>query len=65
MFNRYIDVRKDFSRVNKHTNKIVPIIDSAKFKTEEEKQLVLNYVHEIFFNQWICKYQYLMESEEE
>ena len=55
MFNRYIDMGKDFNKVNEHINKIMPIIDRAKFKTEEEKQLVLNYVHEIFFNQWKWK----------
>jgi len=52
MFNRYMDTNKDFTKINEHENSIMPIIDSAKFKTEEEKQLILKYVNEIFFNQW-------------
>jgi len=52
MFNRYYDMRKDFSAMNEYANSIMPIIDSAKFKTEEEKQLILKYVNEIFWNQW-------------
>ena len=52
MINRYINIKKDFHAQNELANKINPIIRSAKFKNEQEKQLVLDYVHKIFFNQW-------------
>ena len=52
MINRYINITKDFNAQNELANKIKPIIKSAKFKNEQEKQLVLDYVHKIFFNQW-------------
>tara|TARA_R110000822_G_C15107431_1_gene472579 strand:- start:37 stop:213 length:177 start_codon:yes stop_codon:yes gene_type:complete len=52
MFNRYCDVKKDFSLLNEHTNLINPIIKKAKFKNKKEQELILNYVHKIFFNQW-------------
>ena len=51
MFNRYCDVKKDFSLLNEHANLINPIIEKAKFKNKKEKELILNYVHKIFFNQ--------------
>ena len=41
--------------INKLANTINPIIRSAKFKNEQEKQLILDYVHKIFFNQWKVK----------
>ena len=47
-----MDVRKDFHKMNEHANEIMPIIRNAKFKTKEEKELILKYVHKIFFNQW-------------
>jgi len=52
MFNRYCDVKKDFSLLNEHANLINPIIKKAKFKNKKEQELILNYVHKIFFNQW-------------
>ena len=52
MFNRYCNVKKDFSLLNEHANLINPIIEKAKFKNKKEKELILNYVHKIFFNQW-------------
>tara|TARA_B100001063_G_C16638814_1_gene489729 strand:- start:763 stop:939 length:177 start_codon:yes stop_codon:yes gene_type:complete len=52
MFNRYCDVKKDFSLLNEHANLINPIIRKAKFKNKKEQELILNYVHKIFFNQW-------------
>jgi len=52
MFNRYINVRKDFYKMNEYENKIKPMVSNAKFKTDKEKELVLEYLHEIFFNQW-------------
>jgi len=55
MINRYINIKKDFSTQNKLANTINPIIRSAKFKNEQEKQLILDYVHKIFFNQWKVK----------
>ena len=52
MFNRYCNTKKDFSLLNEHTNLINPIIRKAKFKNKKEQELILNYVHKIFFNQW-------------
>ena len=52
MFNRYCDVKKDFSLLNEHANLINPIIKKAKFKNKKEQELILNYVQKIFFNQW-------------
>lgn len=52
MFNRYCDVKKDFILLNEHANLINPIIRKAKFKNKKEQELILNYVHKIFFNQW-------------
>ena len=55
MFNRYCNTKKDFNLLNEHTNKIEPIIRKAKFKNKKEQELILNYVHKIFFNQWKTK----------
>ena len=52
MFNRYCDTKKDFNLLNEHANFINPIIRKAKFKNKKEQELILNYVHKIFFNQW-------------
>jgi len=52
MFNRYCDVKKDFSLLNEHANLINPIIRKAKFKNKKEQELILNYIQKIFFNQW-------------
>ena len=52
MFNRYCDTKKDFNLLNEHSNFINPIIRKAKFKNKKEQELILNYVHKIFFNQW-------------
>jgi len=52
MYNRYINIRKDFGKMNEHANKIMPILNDLEFKTKEDKQLVLNWVHKTFFNQW-------------
>jgi len=38
--------------MNEHANKIMPILNDLEFKTKEDKQLVLNWVHKTFFNQW-------------
>jgi len=38
--------------MNEYENKIKPMVSNAKFKTDKEKELVLEYLHEIFFNQW-------------
>ena len=52
MFNRYCNTKKDFYLLNEHANLINPIIRKAKFKNKKEQELILNYVHKIFFNQW-------------
>ena len=52
MFNRYCDVKKDFSLLNEHANLINPIIRKAKFKNKKEQELILNFIQKIFFNQW-------------
>ena len=52
MKNRYLDIKKDFSEVNKFQNYILPKIDSADWIKQEDKQIVKDYIRKIFFNQW-------------
>jgi len=55
MYNRYINTKKDFSKQNEHANLIEPAIRNAKFESEEEKEMVLNWARKTFFNQWKTK----------
>ena len=52
MYNRYINVTKDFEKMNEHTSKIEPLIRNAKFNSEEDKEKVIDWSRETFFNQW-------------
>ena len=52
MYNRYINVTKDFAKMNKHTSEIEPLIRNAKFNSEEDKEKVIDWSRETFFNQW-------------
>jgi len=52
MYNRYINIKKDFDKQNEHANLIEPTIRNAKFKSEEEKEMILNWARKTFFNQW-------------
>ena len=55
MHNRYFDIKKDFSEVNKFQNYILPKIDSAKWIKElgrDDHKIVKDYIIKIFHNQW-------------
>ena len=52
MINRLCNIKKEFGLINEFQNKILPMIKSAKFQNKEEKKIVVNYVRNIFFNQW-------------
>ena len=51
-YNRYLDIRKDFTKLNEYANKIEPLLVEAEFKSEEDKEKVIDWVRETFFNQW-------------
>jgi len=50
MYNRKFDIKKDFEKLNKFENVIKPLINSIP--NEENKKIVLEYVREIFNNQF-------------
>ena len=52
MFNRQFNIKKDFSSLNELENEIYPKIRNATFKTVEDKQQVIDYLHKIFNNQY-------------
>ena len=52
MYNRYYNIKKDFSKVNEFQNYILPKIDSADWIKQDDKQIVKDYIRKIFFNQW-------------
>ena len=52
MHNRYFDIKKDFYEVNNFENVILPIINKAKFNSEEDKKEIINWCRKTFFNQW-------------
>ena len=52
MHNRYFDIKKDFYEVNNFENVILPIINKAKFNSEEDKKKIINWCRKTFFNQW-------------
>ena len=52
MYNRYINVKKDFEKMNAHINEIELLIRNAKFNSEEDKEKVIDWSRETFFNQW-------------
>jgi len=51
-YNRYLDVRKDFKKLSEYANEMEPLLVEAKFRSEEDKEKVIDWVREIFFNQW-------------
>ncbi len=55
MHNRYLDIKKDFSKVNEFQNYILPKIDSAKWINQLDRndhKIVRDYIIKIFYNQW-------------
>lgn len=59
MYNRKFNIHKDFSELNDMENKILPLIDKMELKdalnedeNEYKRNLLKNYVREIFFNQF-------------
>jgi len=52
MYNRYINVKRDFHLMNEHTNDIEKLIINAQFDNEEDKQKVIDWARKTFFNQW-------------
>ena len=52
MYNRYINVKRDFHLMNDHTNDIKKLIINAQFDNEEDKQKVIDWARKTFFNQW-------------
>ena len=55
MHNRYFNIKKDFYEVNNFENVILPIINKAKFNSEEDKTQIINWCRKTFFNQWKSK----------
>lgn len=51
-YNRYLDVRKDFKKLSEYATEMEPLLVEAEFKSEEDKEKVIDWVREIFFNQW-------------
>ena len=43
MYNRYINIKKDFSKQNEHANLIEPAIRNAKFESEEDPRLSFSF----------------------
>jgi hypothetical protein len=52
MYNRYINIKRDFTLINEHTNDIEILIRNAQFDNEEDKEKVIDWVRKTFFNQW-------------
>ena len=55
MYNRYLDIKKDFSKVNEFQNYILPKIDNAKWINQLDRndhKIVRDYIIKIFYNQW-------------
>ena len=50
MYNRKFDIHRDFHELNEFTNRIMPIV--RKIQDEDEKEVLTNYLREIFNNQW-------------
>ena len=53
MFNRQFNIKKDFQDLNYLENEIYPKIRNAKFETVEDKKQVMDYLWNIFNNQWL------------
>ena len=53
MFNRQFNIHKDFQDLNYLENEIFPKIRNAEFETVEDKKQVMDYVRQIFSNQWL------------
>ncbi len=51
-YNRYLDTRKDFTKLNEYANEMEPLLVEAEFESEEDKEKVIDWVRETFFNQW-------------
>ena len=52
MYNRYFNIRKDFSEINNFENEIMPIFNKTKFNSKEDKEKVINWSRKTFSNQW-------------
>ena len=59
MYNRKFDIKKDFSKLNELENTIIPLIDKMDYQealddsqSEEKRDLLKNYIREIFNNQF-------------
>tara|TARA_Y100001938_G_C7839531_1_gene305409 strand:+ start:383 stop:562 length:180 start_codon:yes stop_codon:yes gene_type:complete len=57
MYNRYINVKRDFHLMNEYANNIEKLIINAQFDNEEDKQKVIDWARKTFFNQWKRKGQ--------
>ena len=53
MFNRQFNIQKDFQDLNYLENEIYPKIRNAKFETVKDKKQVMDYLWNIFNNQWL------------
>tara|TARA_Y100001973_G_scaffold89787_1_gene136497 strand:+ start:57 stop:230 length:174 start_codon:yes stop_codon:yes gene_type:complete len=52
MKNRYFNIKKDFQELNNFENVILPMINNAKFEDVEQKEKVISWSRDTFFNQW-------------
>ena len=52
MKNRYFNIKKDFQELNNFENVILPMINNAKFEDIEQKEKVISWSRDTFFNQW-------------
>ena len=52
MKNRYFNIKTDSQELNNFENVILPIINKAKFNSEEDKTEIINWCRKTFFNQW-------------
>ena len=52
MKNRYFNIKKDSQELNNFENVILPMINNAKFEDVEQKEKVISWSRDTFFNQW-------------
>ncbi len=50
MYNRKINIKRDFSEINEMQNKVLPMLD--EIKDQHKRDTLKNYVRIIFFNQY-------------
>ena len=54
MINRYFNLNNsnDYKELIDFEHKVIPIIKKSKFKYNQDKKTIINYLRKIFNNQW-------------